>query len=288
MNDPTFIGEKSKQIKDLFQIREDFPILAEQVNGKPLAYLDNAASSQMPKAVIDRVSTYHLSEHSNIHRAVHLLSERATAEYEDARIKVKDLIGARSEKEIIFTKGTTNGINMVAQGYGRKFLKAGDEILITHLEHHSNIVPWQLLCEQLGVKLKVAPIDNAGDVDIIEYEKLLSEKTKFVALSHVSNALGTVLPIRKMIRSAHAVGAPVLIDGAQAVPHMEVDVQELDCDFYVFSGHKMCGPSGIGALYGRGELLEEMHPYEGGGDMILSVSFDKTAFLTSLKRARLQ
>ncbi len=278
MNNPLTSHQLIPPSLDTEAIRKDFPILDTLIKGKPLAYLDNAASSQMPSNVINRISAYHLEDHSNIHRAVHTLSEKATAEYESARGIVKKFLNSRDSKEIVFTKGTTNGINLVARGYGAKFLNEGDEILISYLEHHSNIVPWQLLCKQLGAKLKVVPITDTGDVNIEQYKNSISQKTKFISLSHVSNALGTVLPIKEMVAEAQANDIPVLVDGAQAVPHMKVDVQDLGCDFYVFSGHKMCGPSGIGVLYGKAELLEKMDPYEGGGDMILSVSFDSTTF----------
>ncbi len=278
MNNPLTSHQLSSRSVDTEAIRKDFPILDTVIKGKPLAYLDNAASSQMPSSVINRISAYHLEDHSNIHRAVHTLSEKATAEYESARGSIKKFLNSKDSKEIVFTKGTTNGINLVARGYGAKFLKEGDEILISYLEHHSNIVPWQLLCDQIGTKLKVVPITDTGDVNIEQYKNLISQKTKFISLSHVSNALGTVLPIKEMVAEAHAKDIPVLVDGAQAVPHMKVDVQDLGCDFYVFSGHKMCGPSGIGVLYGKAELLDKMNPYEGGGDMILSVSFDSTTF----------
>jgi cysteine desulfurase / selenocysteine lyase len=268
------------QAFDVQRIRADFPILGTQVNGKPLAYLDNAASSQMPRQVIERLVHYQTAEHSNIHRAVHYLSEKATAEYEGARRKVQRFINAREEREVIFTRGTTTAINLVAHGFGRAFIGEGDEIIISHLEHHSNIVPWQMLCEENGAKLRVIPINDAGELLLDEYQRLLTDRTRLVAITHVSNALGTVNPVEEMIGLSHARGVPVLVDGAQAVPHMAVDVQALDCDFYAFSGHKMCGPTGIGALYGKAELLERMQPFEGGGDMILSVSFDKTTYNT--------
>jgi cysteine desulfurase / selenocysteine lyase len=263
---------------DVARIRADFPILETRINGKPLAYLDNAASSQMPRQVIERLSRYHEAEHSNIHRAVHYLSERATAEYEGARRKIRKFINAAEDREIIYTRGTTTGINLVAHGFGRAFVRAGDEIVVSHLEHHSNIVPWQMLCEEKGATLRVIPINDAGELLLDEYRKLLGPKTRLVAVTHVSNALGTVNPVAEMIAQAHEMGIPVLVDGAQAVPHMKVDVQALDCDFYAFSGHKMCGPTGIGVLYGKAAWLEKMQPFEGGGDMILSVSFDKTVY----------
>ena len=265
---------------DVERIRADFPILGLKVGGKPLVYLDNAASSQMPQAVIDRLVRYQTTQHSNIHRAVHALSEIATHEYEEARRKLARFVNAREEREVIFTSGTTEAINLVAHGYGRKFIGAGDEIILTTLEHHSNIVPWQMLCEEKGAKIRVVPIDDAGELLIDEYEGLFNERTRFVGVTHVSNALGTINPIRHMIAFAHARGVPVLVDGAQAAPHMPLDVQGLDCDFYAFSGHKLCGPTGIGVLYGRAALLEKMQPFKGGGDMILSVTFEKTVYNT--------
>ena len=265
---------------DVERIRADFPILKLKIGGKPLVYLDNAASSQMPQPVIDRLARYQSAQHANIHRAVHTLSEIATAEYEEARRKLQRFINAREEREVVFTSGTTDAINLVMHGYGRKFIGAGDEIILTTLEHHSNIVPWQMLAEEKGAKIRVVPINDAGELLIDEYEALFNERTKFVGVLHVSNALGTVNPVKHMIAFAHARGVPVLIDGAQAVPHMKVDVQDLDCDFYAFSGHKLCGPTGIGILYGKAALLERMQPFKGGGDMILSVTFDKTIYNT--------
>ncbi len=265
---------------DVDRIRADFPILKLQVNGKPLAYLDNAASSQMPQQVIDRLVRYQTSEHANIHRAVYALSEKATAEYEGARRKIQRFINAKEEREVIYTRGTTNSVNLVMQGYGRAFLGAGDEIIVSQLEHHSNIVPWQMLCEEKGARLRVIPCDDAGELILDDYAKLFNSKTRFVAITHVSNALGTINPVKDMIATAHGRGVPVLVDGAQAVPHMKVDVQDLDCDFYAFSGHKMCGPTGIGVLYGKAGRLEKMQPFEGGGDMILSVTFEKTTYNT--------
>ncbi|MGQ0578857.1 MAG: SufS family cysteine desulfurase [Betaproteobacteria bacterium] len=265
---------------DLGRIRADFPILNIQVNGKPLAYLDNAASSQMPQQVIDRLVRYQTSEHSNIHRAVHFLSEKATAEYEGARRRIQRFINAKEEREVIYTRGTTDSVNLVMQGYGRAFLGAGDEIIVSQLEHHSNIVPWQMLCEEKGARLRVIPCNDAGELLLDDYAKLFNGNSRFVAITHVSNALGTINPVKDMIATAHRHGVPVLVDGAQAVPHMKVDVQDLDCDFYAFSGHKMCGPTGIGILYGKARLLEKMKPFEGGGDMILSVTFEKTTYNT--------
>jgi cysteine desulfurase/selenocysteine lyase len=263
---------------DVGRVRADFPILNLEVNGKPLAYLDNAASSQMPKQVLDRLVRYQTSEHANIHRAVHALSEKATAEYEGARRKIQRFINAKEEREVIYTRGTTDSVNLVMQGYGRAFLSAGDEIIVSQLEHHSNIVPWQMLCEEKGAKLRVIPCNDAGELLLDDYAKLFNANTKFVAITHVSNALGTINPVKDMTATAHHHGVPVLVDGAQAVPHMKVDVQDLDCDFYAFSGHKMCGPTGIGILYGKAQLLEKMKPFEGGGDMILSVTFEKTTY----------
>jgi cysteine desulfurase/selenocysteine lyase len=263
---------------DVERIRADFPILRLKVNGKPLVFLDNAASSQMPQPVIDRWVRYQSSEHANIHRAVHYLSETATAEYEAARRKAQGFLNAKEDREIIFTSGTTDAINLVMQGYGRQFIGAGDEIILTTLEHHSNIVPWQMLAAEKGAKLRVVPINDRGELMLDEYRKLFTPHTKLVGLAHVSNALGTINPVREMIALAHENGVPVLIDGAQAAPHLEVDVQDLDCDFYVFSGHKVCGPTGIGVLYGKAALLEKMQPFKGGGDMILTVTFEKTTY----------
>lgn len=265
---------------DVEQVRADFPILQIEVEGKPLVYLDNAASSQMPQPVLDRLVRYQTTEHANIHRAVHTLSERATAAYEEARIKLQRFINAPDEREVIFTSGTTEAINLVMHGYGRKFIKAGDEIILTTLEHHANIVPWQMLAEETGAKIRVLPIDDAGDLCLDEFKQLLNARTKLVGVSHVSNALGSINPVKEMIALAHRHGVPVLVDGAQAAPHMPVDVQDLDCDFYAFSGHKLCGPTGIGVLYGKAALLEKMQPFKGGGDMILSVSFEKTIYNT--------
>ena len=265
---------------DLEHVRADFPILQLKVEGKPLIYLDNAATSQMPQVVIDRLVRYQSTQHANIHRAVHSLSEIATAEYEEARRKLQRFIHAHEEREVIFTSGTTEAINLVMHGYGRKFIKAGDEIILTTLEHHSNIVPWQMLAEETGAKIRVVPINDAGELIMDDYEKLFNARTKFVGVTQVSNALGSISPVKQMIAFAHARGVPVLVDGAQAVPHMPVDVQDLDCDFYAFSGHKLCGPTGIGVLYGKAAQLEKMQPFKGGGDMILSVSFEQTVYNT--------
>jgi cysteine desulfurase/selenocysteine lyase len=263
---------------DVARIRGDFPILGLRVNGKPLVFLDNAASSQMPQAVIDRWVKYQTSEHANIHRAVHYLSEKATAEYEVARRKVQAFVNAEEDREIVFTSGTTDGINLVAHGWGRKFIGRDDEIILTTLEHHSNIVPWQMLAEEKGAKIRVAPVNDSGELLLDDYRKLFNSRTRFVGVTHVSNALGTINPVKEMIAIAHEYGVPVLVDGAQAAPHLGVDVQALDCDFYAFSGHKMCGPTGIGVLYGKAERLESMQPFKGGGDMILSVTFEKTTY----------
>ena len=265
---------------DVERVRADFPILQIEVEGKPLVYLDNAASSQMPQQVIDRLVRYQTTEHANIHRAVHTLSERATAAYEEARVKLQRFINAPDKREVIFTSGTTEAINLVMHGYGRKFIKAGNEIILTTLEHHSNIVPWQMLAEETGAKIRVLPINDAGELCLDEFEQLFNVRTKLVGVSHVSNALGSINPVKQMIALAHSHGVPVLVDGAQAAPHLPVDVQDLDCDFYAFSGHKLCGPTGIGVLYGKAELLEKMQPFKGGGDMILSVSFEKTIYNT--------
>ncbi len=263
---------------DVTRIREDFPVLHQKVNGKPLVYLDNGASSQVPQVVIDRGSLYLEEEHSNIHRGVHYLSQKATTAYEGAREKVKRFINARESKECIFVRGATEGINLVMHGYGRKFIGPGDEIIISAMEHHANIVPWQMLCEEKGAVLRVIPMNDAGELIQDEYDALLSEKTKFVAFTHVSNALGTVNPVKRMIDQAHKYGVPVLIDGAQSAPHMLVDVQDLDCDFYTFSGHKIFAPTGSGILYGKAAVLETMNPFQGGGDMIRSVTFEKTTY----------
>jgi len=265
---------------EIERIRADFPILKSKVGGKPLVYLDNAASSQMPQPVIDRLVHYQTSEHANIHRGVHHLSEVATGAYEEARRKLQRFINAREEREVLFTSGTTEAINLVMHGYGRKFIGKDDEIILTTLEHHSNIVPWQMLAEEKGAKIRVVPINDAGELLIDEYEKLFNERTKFVGVMHVSNALGTINPVKHMIDFAHGRGVPVLVDGAQAAPHLPVDVQSLDCDFYAFSGHKLCGPTGIGILYGKAAILERMQPFKGGGDMILSVTFEKTTYNT--------
>ncbi len=263
---------------DVLDVRRDFPVLARVVHGKPLTYLDNGASAQRPNAVIDAVDDYERRHHANIHRGVHTLSQEATALYEGARDRLVRFINARSRHELIFVRGTTEAINLVAQSYARPLLQAGDEVLITHLEHHANIVPWQILCGQTGARLVVAPMDKRGEIHAEAVEALMGPRTRLFACAHVSNALGTVLPIRRLVAAAKSRGIATLIDGAQAVPHMAVDVQELDCDFYAFSGHKLFGPTGIGVLYGREALLERMPPWQGGGDMILAVSFEGTIY----------
>lgn len=263
---------------DIDAIRADFPVLEQEVRGKPLIYLDNAATAQKPRQVIEALADYYRAYNANIHRGLHTLSEKATAEYEAARDKLRQFINAASLKEIIFVRGATEAINLVAQSYGRHALKPGDEVIITELEHHSNIVPWQLLCEQTGALLKYIPINDAGELMLEEYDRLLSERTRLVAVGHISNALGTINPVKTIIDKAHAAGAKTLIDGAQAVPHARVDVRALDCDFYAFSGHKLFGSTGIGVLYGRQALLEAMPPYQGGGDMIRTVSMSGTTY----------
>jgi cysteine desulfurase/selenocysteine lyase len=263
---------------DVLKVRADFPILSERVHGKPLVYLDSANTSQKPQSVLEAMDHYYRHANANIHRATHLLSERATALYEGARKKAAAFINAGDPHQIVLTKGTTDGINLVAQSYGRSVLRPGDEILISWLEHHSNIVPWQLLCQQTGAVLRVAPINDLGEIDADAFASLLTSRTRIVAVSHVSNSLGTINPIRDIIEQAHRAGAVVLVDGAQAVPHLVVDIQALDCDFYVFSSHKMFGPTGVGVLYGQRALLESMPPYQGGGDMIASVTFEKTEY----------
>ena len=272
------LGSHRSDLLDVERVRRDFPILAQRVGDRPLCYLDNAASSQRPQVVIDSISHYYSTTHANVHRGVHRLSQQATELFEGAREKARAFINARSAKEIVFVRGTTEAINLVAQSYGRPRLEPGDEILISWLEHHANIVPWQMLCEQTGARLKVAPITLTGEVDFDAFCALLSPRTRLVALAHVSNALGTVVPVERFIAAARGRGVPVLLDGAQAVPHMPVDVRALDCDFYCFSGHKMCGPTGIGVLYAREALLESMPPWQGGGDMILAVTFERSVY----------
>jgi cysteine desulfurase/selenocysteine lyase len=263
---------------DVEKIRKDFPVLSREVNGKPLVYLDNGASSQVPQMVIDRGSKYLEEEHSNIHRGVHYLSQHATTAYEAAREKVKRFINAREAKECIFVRGTTEGINLVAHSYGRKFIGEGDEILVSQMEHHSNIIPWQMIAEEKGARLVMIPMNERGELIIDEYENLLNERTKMVAVTHVSNSLGTINPIKSMIATSHKFGVPVCVDAAQSVPHFPVDVQDLDADFFVFSGHKMFAPTGSGVMYGKREWLDQMPPYQTGGGMIRTVSFEKTTF----------
>jgi cysteine desulfurase/selenocysteine lyase len=263
---------------DVSRVRRDFPILAQRVHGKPLVYLDNAATSQKPQSVLDALTRYYTTENSNVHRGIHYLSEQATADYEDARSKVKGLLNASDDREIVFVRGATEGINLVAGSYGRSNVGQGDEVIISAMEHHSNIVPWQILCQERGAYLRVVPMNDDGDLLVDEYERLLGPRTKLVSIVHVSNSLGTINPVRRIIEMAHSRGVPVLVDGAQSAPHMNVDVQELDCDFFVFSGHKLYGPTGIGALYGKAGLLEAMPPYQSGGDMIKSVTFEKTTY----------
>jgi cysteine desulfurase / selenocysteine lyase len=268
----------TSHILDVGRIRKDFPVLHQMVNGKPLVYLDNAATSQKPQAVIDALVRYYTTDNSNVHRGVHTLSMRATDDYDGARAKVRQFINAADDREVIYVKGTTEGINLVANTYGRQNIGEGDEIIISAMEHHSNIVPWQVLCRETGANLKVVPINDAGELIIDEYERMLGPRTKLVAMTHVSNVLGTINPMEQIIDLAHDRGVPVLVDGAQAIPHMPVDVQKLGCDFYVFSGHKLYGPTGIGILYGKAELLEAMPPYQSGSDMILRVTFDRTTY----------
>jgi cysteine desulfurase/selenocysteine lyase len=263
---------------DVQKVRADFPILRQEVRGRPLVYLDSAATSQKPQAVIDAIVRFYQHDNANVHRGVHVLSERATEAYEGARETVRRFINARDAKEIIFVRGTTEAINLVAQTYGRKHLGPGDEVLITHIEHHANIVPWRMLCEQTGAVLKVIPVDDRGELLLDAVDALMTERTRILAVTQVSNALGTVVPVKELTRRAHAKGIPVLVDGAQAVTHFPVDVQDLGCDFYAFSGHKMFGPTGIGVLYGRMERLEPLPPYQGGGDMILSVTMEKVTY----------
>jgi cysteine desulfurase/selenocysteine lyase len=283
MNNPMYqttvqSSEKTGAAFDVERVRQDFPILQRLVNGKPLVYLDNAATTQKPYSVIDTVRDYYTMINSNVHRGVHYLSEQATLAYEDARLKIKEFLNAISACEIVFTRGATEAINLVAWTYGRTHIKEGDEVIISAMEHHANIVPWQLLCEEKKARLRVIPITDDGELIMEEYDKLLNEKTKFVSIVQISNSLGTVNPIREIIQKAHARNIPVLVDGAQGVAHVKVDVQELGCDFYVFSGHKLFGPTGIGILYGKAELLQDMPPYQTGGDMIRSVTFEKTIF----------
>jgi cysteine desulfurase/selenocysteine lyase len=278
MASPTELLAPAVARLDAARLRDDFPILASTIHGRPLVYLDNAATSQKPRQVLDRMRAYYEQENSNVHRGVHELSERATAAFEGARARVRRFINAKEVREIVFTRGTTEAVNLVAQSWGRTNVTAGDEIVISTIEHHSNIVPWQMLCESTGATLRVIPVNDRGELDLDAYRALLSAKTKLVAIGHVSNALGTINPLEEMIAMAHAAGALVLVDGAQAVPHLRVDVQALDADFYAFSGHKMYGPTGIGVLYGKAALLEAMPPWMGGGDMILSVSLERSTW----------
>jgi cysteine desulfurase/selenocysteine lyase len=268
------------QTFDVDRIRADFPILRQHVHGHPLVYLDNANTTQKPQAVIDALSEYYRASNANIHRATHLLSERATRAYEQARVLLQRFINARECREIVLTRGCTDGINLVAQAWGRTFLKPGDEVLISWMEHHSNIVPWQLVCGQTGAVLRVVPIDERGELRMDEFDRLLTDRTRLVSIIHVSNALGTIVPVADVVRKAHDAGALVIVDGAQAAAHVPIDVQALDADFYAFSGHKMFGPTGTGVLYGKAALLERMPPYQGGGDMIASVTFEKTTYNT--------
>ncbi|HZN63368.1 MAG TPA: cysteine desulfurase [Planctomycetota bacterium] len=263
---------------DVRKVRSEFPILSRKVRGKPLVYLDNAATTQKPRVVLDAIRNYYETLNSNIHRGVHHLSELATKAYEDARLKARAFLNAADAREIVFVRGATEGINLVAHSFGRTYLRPGDEVLVTAMEHHSNIVPWQMLRDERGIVLKVAPIADDGSLILDEFEKRLSPKTKLVAVAHVSNALGTVNPVKRIVERAHARGIPVLVDGAQAAPHLKIDVQDLGCDFYALSGHKVYAPTGIGVLYGKAHLLEEMPPYQGGGEMILSVTFEKTVY----------
>lgn len=275
------IDSLSSEVMELFdvnKIREDFPILQKKIHGKPLCYLDNAATAQKPQLVIDAINNFYLSQNANVHRGVHHLSEVSTKAFEDARIRVKDFINAKNEREIIFTRGTTEAINLVAYSYGRKNIKQGDEIIITHMEHHSNIVPWQILCEEKNAKLKVIPVNQQGELVIDELEKLITERTKLIAVVYISNSLGTINPVEKIIQTAHSYKIPVLLDAAQAVTHLKIDVQKLDCEFLAFSGHKLYGPTGIGVLYGKENFLEEMPPFLGGGDMIAKVTFEHTTY----------
>lgn len=263
---------------DFDKIRGDFPVLHQKVNGHRLAYLDNGASSQMPVQVADRIDHYHRYEHSNVHRGIHTLSQRATDAYEETRGKIQQFINARLKDEIIFTTGTTDSINLVANSYGGQNLREGDEIILTQMEHHANIVPWQMVAEKTGAVIKVIPVDDKGDLDMEAYKQMLSDKTKIVSVIHVSNALGTINPVDEITDLAHEVGAAILVDGAQSAPHQKIDVQQMDCDFYTFSAHKMCGPTGFGILYGKKEYLDDMPPYRGGGDMIDKVSFEETTY----------
>ena len=263
---------------DVERVRADFPVLTQTVNGKPLVYLDNAASAQVPRIVIERGAKYLREEHSNIHRGVHYLSQKATTAYENAREKVRRFVNARESRECIFVRGCTEGINLVAAAYGRKFVSEGDEVVVSEMEHHSNIVPWQMLCEERGARLRVIPMNDAGELLLDEFDALLNERTKMVAVGHISNSLGTINPVKEITARAHKFGVPVLVDGAQGAPHLKIDVQDLDCDFYIISGHKMFAPTGSGVVYGKAELLEKMNPYHGGGSMIRTVTFEKSTY----------
>lgn len=284
MNFDAEVKPQIKQIKkyrkfNVDEVRADFPILQRLVNGKPLVYLDNAATSQKPQSVIDSITNYYTQENSNIHRGLHFLSELATDKYEGARLKIKEFLNAMSVSEIVFVRGATEAINLIANSNCRaNYFQEGDEIIISHMEHHSNIVPWQLLCERKKLNLKIVPVNDKGEFIFEEFEKLISSKTKLVSVVHISNALGTINPVKEIVKKAHEFNIPVLLDGAQAVPHTKVDVQDLDCDFYVFSGHKVFGPTGIGVLYGKTEYLDKMPPFQGGGDMIREVTFEKTTY----------
>ncbi len=279
---PEFEKEMQREAAkfDVSRIREEFPILKQRVHGRPLVYLDSAATSQKPQVVIDAINEYYAEQNANVHRGVHYLSQLATREYEDARVRIQRFINAAESHEIIYTRGTTESINLVAQSYARKFVHEGDEIMISALEHHSNIVPWQMLCDQYRAKLLVIPINDDGELMLEEFARMLNRRVKMVAVAHLSNALGTIIPVKRIIELAHSQDIPVLLDGAQAAPHLKVDVRDLDCDFYAFSGHKMCGPTGIGVLYGKSHWLEAMPPVMGGGDMISSVTFEKTTYNT--------
>jgi cysteine desulfurase/selenocysteine lyase len=272
------LSSEIKAAFDVERVREDFPVLKQTVHGKPLVYLDSAATAQKPSCVVEAIRHFHEVDCANIHRGVHELSQRSTASYEEARAKVKRFLNSRSKNELIFVRGTTEAINLVSSSWGRKYVKEGDEIVISAMEHHSNIVPWQMLCEEKGAKLRVIPMNDSGELLLDEYQKLLNPRTRMVAVTHVSNALGTVNPVRQIVDMANKAGALALIDGAQAAPHLKIDVQALDADFYAFSGHKVCGPTGIGILYGRARLLNAMPPYQGGGDMIRTVTFEKTTY----------
>ncbi|MFQ5876992.1 MAG: SufS family cysteine desulfurase [Acidobacteriota bacterium] len=275
---PAKVPARARPAFDVERVRRDFPLLQQEVHGRPLVYLDNAATAQKPRSVLEAVRRFYASDNSNVHRGLHELSERATAAYEGAREKARRFLNAREAREIVFVRGTTEAINLVAQAFGRTRVGGGDEVLLTHMEHHSGIVPWQMLCAQVGARLRIAPVTDEGDLDMEAFERLLGPRTKMVSMVHVSNTLGTVNPVRRAIEMAHARGVPVLLDGAQAVPHFGVDVRALECDFYAFSGHKVYGPMGIGVLYGKAEHLEAMPPYQGGGDMISTVSFERTTY----------